>query len=246
MHHHPVSTYYWNKRFNFGDQLTSLLLKRFTGLESTWAEPHESELVMVGSIAEHLPKNYEGVIAGIGKLHKETQVSFPNATILGLRGRMTSARKMKSVVYGDPALLADELVPLPDKEYHLGLVPHWSDTELELNPIFQKFNPIIIRVTDNPLNTISQIAKCHKIVSSSLHGIILADAFGIPRRIELAPSMISNSQLEGGTFKWEDYHSAIDEKFEIGVTKEVDHDRIVDKQHELYDMMEEIKSYFNK
>ena len=244
MHHHPVSTYYWNKRFNFGDQLTSLLLKRFTGLDSFWSEPHEAQLVMVGSIAEHLPKYYDGVIAGIGKLHEETVVSFPNAKILGLRGKLTSQRKMKNVVYADPALLADELIPLCDKEYHLGLVPHWSDTELEKNPIFLKYNPIIIRVVDNPLDVITQIAKCRKIVSSSLHGVILADAFGIPRRIEIAPRMLSHPQHEGGIFKWMDYLSALDEKLEIGKTKDGNYLKIVDKQHELFDMMNEIKSIY--
>jgi len=244
MHHHAVKTYYWNKRKNFGDLLTSLLLKRFTQLDSEWAEPHKSQLVMVGSIVEHLPKNYSGVIAGIGKLHEETTFHFPEARVLGVRGHLTLGKKRSNIVIADPALLADELVPLVDKEFHLGLVPHWSDTELEHNPLFLQYNPIIIRVEDDPLKVITQICKCRKIVSSSLHGVILADAFGIPRRVEIAPRMISHPHQEGGVFKWLDYHSSINEKLEIGKTKDINHNRIIDLQHELFDLFEEIDGIF--
>ncbi|VDM10417.1 unnamed protein product [Wuchereria bancrofti] len=167
---------------------------------------------MVGSILEQIPYEYNGIIAGVGKLHEKTNISFPNATILGVRGPLTAKalgiKSNQKVVLADPGLIADELVPLEDKEYDLGVVPHWTDKTLENNPIFKKYNPKIIRVTDDPLKVISEIGKCKKIVSSSLHGIILADAFGIPRRIEIAPRMLSHPHQEGGLFKWKDYSAS--------------------------------------
>jgi len=246
MHHHVLKTYYWNKRKNFGDLLTSLLLKRFTNLDSEWAEPHQSSLVMVGSIMHHLPRHYNGVIAGIGKLHETTSNVFPEAKMIGLRGELSAKGIKSNIAIGDPALLADELVPLVDKEYDLGIVPHWSDDKLALNPTFLKFKPIIIDVEDDPLWVITQICRCHKIVTSSLHGAILADAFGIPRRIELAPRMISHTHEEGGTFKWRDYLSSIGEELELGKTKQADYNKIIDRQHELYDVFKEIETLFSK
>lgn len=240
-----MNLYYWKGKKNFGDLLSSLLLTRFARLNSEWSEPQDAELVIVGSILEHLPEDWGGVIAGAGKLHEKTKVKFPNAKILALRGPLTAKGLKGNFVVGEPGLLADELVPLEDKEYNLGIVPHWTDTKLEHNPIFKQFNPKIIRVGDDPLKVISEIGKCKKIVSSSLHGIVLADAFGIPRRIELSPRMLSHPHQEGGLFKWMDYSASINKKLEIGVTQEADRNVIADKQSELFDVFEELKTLFS-
>jgi len=243
-----MKTYYWNIKKNFGDQLTPLLIKRFCHLDSEWSKPEDAELVLAGSILEHLTSDYKGVIAGCGFLHKESFGKFENARILALRGPFTRSRigkRLDNIVLADPGLLADELVGDQDKIYDLGLVPHWTDKTLEENPIFKKYNPKIIRVTDDPLEVIKQIGQCKKIVSSSLHGIILADAFGIPRRIEIAPLALEKPKQEGGEFKWIDYSKSIDMELRIGVTQEADRNKIVEKQNELFDVFEEIRSIFS-
>ena len=241
-----MKIYYWNARKNFGDALTSLLLKKFCKLDSQWSTPDKADLVMVGSILEHLPQNFNGVIAGTGKLHIDSNLKFPNAKILGVRGRLTAKQLglKGGYVLGDAGLLATELVPLENKVYNLGLVPHWSDKTLEKDPRFTKYNPKIIRVADDPLKVIKEISQCRKIVASSLHGIITADAFNIPRRIEIAPDMINKPKQEGGVFKWLDYQSSLGMDLEIGVTQEIDRNIITERQHEIFDMMMEIKKIF--
>lgn len=239
-----VKVYYWKRQKNFGDLLTTLLLKKFAHLDSTWAEPKDASLVVVGSILDQLPEEWNGVIAGAGKLHEKTKLSFPNARILAVRGPLTAKGLKGNFVLGDPGLLADELVKIRDKRYDLGIIPHWTDMTLEHDPRFTKYNPKIIRVGNNPLEVIQEISYCKKIVSSSLHGIILADAFGIPRRIEISPRVLSRPDQEGGLFKWLDYSASLGIKFEIGVTKEVDHNRVVDKEYELFDVLEEVKRIF--
>lgn len=241
-----MRVYYWRERPNFGDRLSSLLLKRFTGLRSHWSAPDEAELVLVGSILEHLPLDFAGVIAGTGKLHAGIPLRFPNAKILSVRGRLTAAELglKGNVAIGDPALLANELVPLQDKKYDLGLVPHWTDNQLALDPAFTKYLPHVIQASDDPLAVIAEIGACKKIVSSSLHGIILADAFGIPRRIELAPRMLAQPSQEGGLFKWRDYSSSIGMRLEIGVTQQADRNVIADKQSEIFDVFEAIRKIF--
>lgn len=236
-----MNLYYWKGKKNFGDLLSGLLLERFCGLKSQWAEPGEADLVMCGSVLEHLPNDYAGMIAGAGKLHEKTKIDLPYAKILALRGPLSAKGISGNFVLGDPGLLADELVKIENKEYSLGIVPHWSDTVLGTK--FKKWRPHIINVADDPLHVITEIAKCKKIVSSSLHGIILADALQIPRRIELAPRMITHSS-EGGVFKWKDYCASLNMKFETGRTQQTDRNKVVDIQHELFDVFEEIKSSF--
>jgi len=240
-----IKIYYWKTRPNFGDSLTPLLLKKFSRLESEWAEPEDAELVAVGSVIDKLPEDWSGIIAGSGKLHEKTKVNFPNARILGLRGPLTAKGVKGNFALGDPALLCDELIGNQDKEYDLGIVLHWTDKTLEQNPIFKKYNPLIIRVSDDPLEVIRQIGLCKKIVSSSLHVIIVADAFGIPRRIEIPPRALSHPHQEGGLFKWHDYSASIDMKLEIGVTQEPDKHKVNDRQDEIYDVFKEIKAIFS-
>lgn len=239
-----VKVYYWTSRPNFGDALSSLLLQKFSHLSSEWTEPNDAQLVVVGSVLDRLPKDWNGVIAGAGKLHERTDVTFPNARILALRGPLTAKGVKGNFALGDPGLLADELVQDEDKRYDLGIVPHWTDTALENNPLFKRYNPRIIKVNGDPLEVIREIGRCKKIVSSSLHGIILADAFGIPRRIEIAPRMLTHQHQEGGLFKWHDYSASLDMKLEIGLTQEVDRNIITERQYELFDVLEEVKRIF--
>lgn len=241
-----MKLYYWKTKKNFGDTLSSLLISKFTSLRPQWVRPDDAEIVVVGSILEKLPNDWNGVIAGCGKLHESTKLNLSKANILALRGPLTAKGIKGNFTLADPGLLADELVGAQDKEFDLGIVPHWTDTTLEHNPIFKKFKPKIIRVDDDPIKVITEIGKCKKIVSSSLHGIILADAFNIPRRIEIAPRMLSHPHQEGGIFKWMDYSESLGVKLEVGITIEINPNIITEKQHELYDVFEEIDSIFSK
>lgn len=244
---HIVNTFYWTGKKNFGDLLAPLLLKRFCHLDTKLTDPKQAEILMVGSIAESIPQDWVGVVAGIGKLHEKTNLEhLQHSRVLSLRGPLTAQglKLPKSIVYGDPGLLANELVEIKEKKYDLGLVPHWTDKSLEQNPIFKKYNPKIIKVSDDPLKVIEEIGQCKKIVSSSLHGIIIADAFGIPRRIEISPRVLSHAHQEGGLFKWRDYSASLGVELEIGVTKEMKRTLITDKQHEIFDVFEEISSIF--
>jgi hypothetical protein len=100
-------------------------------------------------------------------------------------------------VLGDPVLLVTDWVRQWGAKYDLGIVPHWSDTELR-----KRFNyGFYIDVSKPPEEVVAKIAKCKRIISSSLHGIVVADAYGIPRQAELFP----DAKKEGGDFKFRDY-----------------------------------------
>lgn len=226
------TAYWWRGVPNFGDLLTPLLLRHFADIDVAWAPADKADLIGVGSILEHVPADWAGKIVGSGRLHPEPTTIPAGAEVLALRGPLSAAGVPGDYALGDPGLLANELVHVETKRFRLGLVPHWSDKDLIRRPEFSRYSPVVIDPRDNPLDVIRTIGECHKIVSSSLHGIILADAFAIPRRFEYTPQF----DREGGTFKFQDYSASIATPFEVGKTIQASRFAVNDRKSELYDV----------
>ncbi len=231
-----VRAYWWVGKPNFGDAMAPYLLERFSNLANVVHAPiDEAKIVTVGSVLEHIPVGWSGYVLGAGRLYENSNINLGNSDIkiLGLRGPLTAKTWPYDVVIGDPGLLADELVGCQSRDYDLGIVPHWSDTELGKDPRFigHKWSTLVINPADNPLKVIRQIGSCKKIVSSSLHGLIVADAFGIPRRFETTPRF----DREGGLFKFEDYSASINAPFEIGTLYQANSHLVDDRKHEIWD-----------
>lgn len=142
---------------------------------------------------------------------------YRNLNIYALRGEL-SLNKLKSftkngdikyigdkITLADPGLLASLfLEELPLKKYKVGIIPHYihlgNEQIIDLSKKYE--DSIIINVLDNPLDVIFQIAQCEIILSTSLHGLILADSFSIPNQ------WLHISSLTGNYFKFLDYYSA--------------------------------------
>ncbi len=227
-----TTAFWWTGRSNFGDRLAPLLLERFAGVVAEWAPFNQARVVTVGSVLDATPPGWNGIVAGSGQLFEKSKPDLSKATVLALRGPLTAGGLPGVPIKADPGLLADELVMVPERDVLLGLVPHWSDIELEMRPEFLKYAPLIIRVGEDPLEVIREIGRCQKIVTSSLHGAIVADAFGIPRRIEMAN--IFNK--EGFDFKFRDYCASLGMEFKVGVTQKAPKYKVEDLQHLLFDM----------
>lgn len=229
-----VPVYWWRGIANFGDELGSLVFEKFCGHKVSWASPAESQVVVCGSVIEHLPEEWEGTVLGAGTLFPDSGKLIPWADIRAVRGPLTAAMLSRGdVALGDPGLLASELVPPQVRDIPLGVIPHWSDRVLDLRPEFRYPGRKVINVSRPALEVVRDIARCKKVVSSSLHGIILADAFGIPRRTELAPQMI----LEGGAHKFADHAAAVGIPLVIGKVQQPLYARVEDRMHELYDVL---------
>jgi pyruvyltransferase len=230
-----INVFWWLLVKNWGDRLSPLLLQRFAQVEAVWTPAEEADVVCVGSILGNIVKpDYTGIILGSGKLFEDGMVPR-EAKILALRGPLTARGVKGDFALGDPGLLADELVNVNEKKYNLGLIPHWSDRTLEKDPRFLKYDPIIIRSNHDPLEIIRTIGACKKIVSSSLHGLVLADAFNIPRRFETTAAW----SKEGGHFKVRDHNAALYLPFEIGLTQQANSNRVHDCKAALWDAFTE-------
>jgi len=201
---------YWCDCRNFGDHITPMLLRHY-GFTPLHASQEDAKIVSTGSILEHLADTYSGLIVGAGFLYETSRRSFPKATVLAVRGRLTLerlGRRGSNVVLGDPGLLAAHVIGRrAEKRFELGLVPHYVDRRNPfLDEIWQRNrgDVTIINVErKRPLHVFREIDMCQHIVSSSLHGLIVADSLGIPSAWMASPG------LEGGRFKFDDYYSSI-------------------------------------
>jgi len=236
----PVKAYWWREVPNFGDAMAPFLLERFAGIRAVWGTVSRSSVVSIGSVLEHVPPLWDGHILGSGRLmegsrlHIQQMTSGVTAKILALRGPLTARGIPGSYAIGDPGILADELVGPQEKVWDLGIVPHFSDRQL--GPKFTALcpAPYVAKVIDprqDPLEVLRQIGACRKIVTSSLHGMIVADAFGIPRRVEISPALAK----DGGDFKFRDYSASVKMPLVTGKVASPNRFHVEDLKFAIYD-----------
>lgn len=209
-----VRVFWWRDR-NLGDSLNTWLFRSY-GIRSIFSEVPESDVIGIGSILEHVPSNYSGSILGSGFIRQESAIDLSAANLIAIRGKMTAERCNAPVttVLGDPGLLVERLLPSrPAATHSLGIIPHYVDKgNSVLTRLIEKDRGgdiKIIDVTASCPDVVREIATCRNILSSSLHGIIAADAFGIP-----SGWLILSDKVIGDGFKFRDYYSAFDERRE--------------------------------
>ncbi|MCW4458874.1 polysaccharide pyruvyl transferase family protein [Microbacterium sp. MPKO10] len=202
-----IEAYWWDGHPNFGDALTPWLLRR-RGIIPVHAEFPRAKVVGVGSLIQFIPAAFTGLIWGSG-LISDAPVDLPRTEVLAVRGPLTreAIGAVDSVVLGDPGLLASRMLPRPRVRYRLGIVPHGSHFENSAIADFAAQHPAEVTVIDvarSPTSVIREIASCAAIVSTSLHGVIIADSYGIP-----ACWTMVNPLLIGGDFKFLDHEAVV-------------------------------------
>lgn len=219
----PIKLYWWKYgesiHGNFGDEITRLIIEKNFNRKVEWASPDQAELIATGSILDILlqeKKDNHPYVWGSGFIEdKPTSLSYNDSRVVGVRGKLTLARitdipSHVSVGLGDPGLLASTLLegtPTP-KRYKLGIVPHYVDSSHSLVARLSQLDDVlIIDPTADCLDVIKTIGSCDNILSSSLHGLIVADSLGVPNlHIELS------DKLRGGDYKFKDYYSVFAEE----------------------------------
>ena len=131
-----------------------------------------------------------------------------------VRGPLTRKRVLElgvecTNVLGDPGLLMPLLYnPLnKEKTTLLGIIPHFSHVKSQgfQKLLFEK-RVKIISVYQHPETFIDELVQCEYVISSSLHGLILADAYDIPS-LWICPSDHLNNTT---SFKYLDYLGSIE------------------------------------
>lgn len=223
---------YWScseeTKNNFGDALNRPLLAcmglgsiEHAGRAFSLRNPMRPILVGMGSILERAKFVERTSGRGVffwgtgckGKL--EDGRHFRRAKVQSVRGPLTAemlkkyGKKDVPDVYGDPALLVPHFWGRcgPNQDAGVLVIPHYKDYEFVKKLVASRPDlGSVYRVLDvrSPIdNVIGKVSTSRKIVSSSLHGLILADAYGIPN------AWVSFGEtLGGGGFKFDDHHLA--------------------------------------
>lgn len=205
---------------NFGDALTAVLLERLAGVEVEWSEPESADLFGVGSSAEAIPPGFSGIVLGTGKMFSSSALDLRAARVLALRGALTAeGSRADCPLLADLGLLASDLAPAVEPDIEVAAMPHYVDDRTWDMPR--------INVLAGVDEVIRLASRCRRIVSSSLHGLVLADALGIPSLWE------PHGGVAGEGYKFRDYASAYGETIRPGVWRMADPDVVERKRVEL-------------
>jgi hypothetical protein len=198
-----------------------MICSELSGRPVEWAPLAHANLVAAGSLlGQHIAPPevwaaYSGAIWGTGCMWPGQGVDLRRADVRALRGSMTLSQVQRSatspVPFGDPGLLADRLLGLrPAPTTLLGVIPHWAERghPFYRSPLLQSPDVRLVNPLDPAEEVLRQIAGCRHILSSSLHGLIAADALGIPNRW-LRLNHGQEDRAGAPVFKFQDYYSAL-------------------------------------
>lgn len=206
-----VTLEYWQERTNIGDQLAPVIfdwmLKKY-GLENRCHGI--KHLNTVGSIIGF--QKYDAVIWGSGVLslgYAKSIFKFGRLVkydVRAVRGPFTQeilalAGHEAPYIYGDPGILMPQIYPpvSAEKSYNVSVIHHFSAADQ--NAADKAGLHEIDVFTDDYRYFIDEIVKSKLVISSSLHGIILAEAYGVP-------AVFLNEGMDWSLLKFLDwYHS---------------------------------------
>jgi len=205
-----------NKKFeNFGDLVGPYLVEKISGKNVRFIQPKKRKFTdlftkvyfTAGSILAHI--DTRSIVWGSGII--ETPTKVPKATFLAVRGPLTRAELLKQgynvpEVYGDPAILLPKFyTPELTKKYKIGIIPHYVDYDKVLNWYKDDITIKVINLLNNSVEAVvNEIYSCETIISSSLHGIIVAHTYKTP-----AVWVKFSDNLFGDDTKFYDYFNSV-------------------------------------
>lgn len=221
-HGNKIHVFWWSSikfegknQDNFGDILSKYLVEKISNKEVVWKHPIKVQwnpfkkkiYFTTGSILAHVTSNC--VVWGSGIISKQDNVQ--SADFLAVRGPETykylkSKNYQVSKVFGDPAIVLPQYYnPTIDKVYELGIIPHYIDFDNVSDWYKNDDKTKVINLLNNDIEeVIDQILRCKRIVSSSLHGVIVSHTYNIP-----AVWIEFSKKLSGDGVKFVDYFKSV-------------------------------------
>lgn len=208
----PVRLRYFLRIPNVGDRLNPTLVSALTGAATRFTvDQRLPHLLCAGSVmAEAGPHS---LVWGTGLMHPDRGLGSPRPqNVFAVRGELAAVALRRAglldrdVPLGDPGLLAPRLLGIraaPVARHALGVAAHYVD----------RSHPAVVRllsqpgvcdldVRGDPMNFLAAMAACTVIASSSLHGLIFAEALGLP-----SVWFTASDDVAGDGFKFRDWFS---------------------------------------
>ena len=200
----------WHRSRNWGDAISPTLVELLSGRNVRYVgSTRRHRYSAVGSILDRADGYTE--VWGSGFIEEPIAPPVPPRAIHAVRGPLTRGAYITAgiacpEVYGDPALLLPRFFdPDVPRRHSVGVIPHFVDKR---HPwvVRQRGDPdvCIIDVEGDPWEFVKGVKSCEVVLSSSLHGLICADAYGVP---SLWVSLTGKTL--GGSFKFWDYYQSI-------------------------------------
>ncbi|GIW59046.1 MAG: exopolysaccharide glucosyl ketal-pyruvate-transferase [Patescibacteria group bacterium] len=170
-----VSAVWYKDTLNVGDNLTPFILSRFFNEEVTFSSS-SPRWIISGSI---LDWSKEGdILCGVGTFDFIKPLQF-HVVALAVRGPLTADKILdEPKALGDGGLLVPKVYSPPKQTGDkLGIIPHY----VEYPSVKARYpNAFVINVMQSVENFLRELFQCRMVLSSSLHGIVLAEGYGIP------------------------------------------------------------------
>ena len=217
-----VPLFYWSSVLfenrpaeNYGDLLSKYIVEQVSGCPTVYYNAPKNRkswfkkkhLLAIGSIMNYATA--KSVVWGSGIINKNDQ--FGSAQFHAVRGPQSRKRVLElgyscPEIYGDPGLLLPKFYnPRIEKEYEWGIIPHYIDYPWAQEAFSSwEDSSVIDLIGDDLVATTDEILKCKRIISSSLHGLIIAHAYGIP-----AVWVRFSDKLTGDNVKFQDYFESV-------------------------------------
>lgn len=164
---------------NFGDLFSKWLCEKVTGREFEFSE--DRDLIVSGSILQDAKEHTIVMGAGFGSLFQSTIAK----DIRFVRGNMTGTilYKFFDIVPDifEPVYCLREFFENREPDIEIGYLPHYIDRPDENNDANNGWQ--YIDICSGIENVINQVLRCKKIITSSLHGMVLADLFERPNAL---------------------------------------------------------------
>lgn len=181
---------------NFGDLLTSYLLENMFGVRAVHSKtgPH---LFVCGSILAEA--NTDTIVLGAGLGHESQR---PESFMEGFFVRGPLTEKISGIkAIADPAIILPTIYGgTRTPTYRYGVIPHYIDSHATVPD-----GMLHIDITSGVENVIDGILQCDEVITSTLHGLIVAHAYGVP-----AVWVEFSDNVAGRGFKFRDYLLSVD------------------------------------
>lgn len=196
---------------NFGDVLSPIILDYMLNLKglNKNSKTRKNYTFMSGLGSVITDKRFiKKTVWGSGSFGKNPYPGltrhFARLDIRSLRGPLSEKLLIESKIlkkpvncYGDPGVLMPLIYKKSDvtKKYKVSVIPHYKDK------IDSNFH-VINLLTKDWKHVIDEIVESELVISSSLHGIIIAEAYGVPA------IWLHNEHSNQKTFKYFDYYAS--------------------------------------
>ncbi|WP_281981261.1 polysaccharide pyruvyl transferase family protein [Thalassorhabdomicrobium marinisediminis] len=204
--------FWWEEPYpgNLGDIINPYVVEGLTGIPPKYA-PRGTGIYPIGSIIKFAKAGCQ--VWGAGSPHEDDQLD-PAADYRSVRGPYTRDLVLRcggqcDEVYGDAAWFLPVIFrPTVPKTHKTGLILHYQHENADLD-VSDDIRRIDIRRLgyDQIEAFLTEMLSCERIVSTSLHGVIIAQAYGLPAM--LATVTDSSRQVHGDGIKFKDYFASV-------------------------------------